>query len=110
MFLSFSSFLFLQSTILSSSDELESGVDPEDEISNTSCRTTEAKQFLYVTLHVSPCGIIRCENSIHRSAVTIPPANSLGLGSKMCSKHFTLDNTCFLIIFFSVNIKKEKSI
>ena len=35
------------------------------------------------------------------SAVTIPPGDSLGLGSKMCSKHFTLNNTCrFLIIFF----------
>ena len=48
---------------------------------------------------------------MHGSAVTIPPANSLGLGSKMCSKHFKLNNTYrFLIIFFSVNIKKEKSI
>ena len=30
-----------------------------------------------------------------------PPANSLGLGSKMCSKHITLNNTYrFFIIFF----------
>ena len=38
---------------------------------------------------------------MHGSAVTIPLANSLGLGSKMCSKHFTLNNTYrSLIIFF----------
>ena len=48
---------------------------------------------------------------MHGSAVTIPPANSLGLDSKMCSKRFTLNNTYrFLIFFSSVNIKKEKSI
>ena len=38
------------------------------------------------------------------------PANSLGLGSKMGSKHFTLNNTYRFSIIFSVNIKKEKSI
>ena len=48
---------------------------------------------------------------MHGSAVTIPPANSLGLGSNMCSKHFALNNTCrFYDYFFSVYIKKEKSI
>ena len=48
---------------------------------------------------------------MHGSAVTIPPANSLGLGSYMCSKHFALNNTCrFYDYFFSVYIKKEKSI
>ena len=40
---------------------------------------------------------------MHGSAVTMPPANSLGLGSKICSKHFTLNNTCrFLIIFLKL--------
>ena len=47
---------------------------------------------------------------MHGSAVTIPQANSLGLGSKMCSKHFTLNNTYRFLIIFSINIKKEKSI
>ena len=50
MFLSFSSFLFLQSTILSSSDELESGVDPEDEISNTSGLACYAATFHLVEI------------------------------------------------------------
>ena len=40
---------------------------------------------------------------MHGSAVTIPPANSLGLGS-------TQQYMSFFDYFFSVNIKKEKSI
>ena len=45
---------------------------------------------------------------MHCSAVTGSPANSLGLGSKMCSKHFTLNNTCrFLIIFFLSILRKK---
>ena len=50
---------------------------------------------------------------MHGSAVTIPPANSLGLGSKMCSKHFTLNTQQYILFFdyfFPVNIKKEQSI
>ena len=40
-------------------------------------------------------------NAMHGFAVIIPQASSLGLGSKMCSEHFTLNNTYrFLIIFF----------
>ena len=45
---------------------------------------------------------------MHGSAVTIPPANSLGLGSKMCSKRFTLNNRYrFLIIFFLQILRKK---
>ena len=38
-------------------------------------------------------------------------ANSLGLGSKKCSKHFTPSASQYLpffLLFFFVNIKKEK--
>ena len=35
-------------------------------------------------------------------------ANSLGLDSKKCPKHFTLNNTYRFLICFPVIIKKEK--
>ena len=41
-------------------------------------------------------------------ATNLNAANSLELGSKKCSKHFTLNNTYRFLISFFVNIKEEK--
>ena len=46
---------------------------------------------------------------MHGSAVTIPPANSLVLGSKMCSKRFTLNNTYRFLIIFILEILRGKN-
>ena len=41
-------------------------------------------------------------DSCKNFATNLNAANSLGLGSKKCSKHFTLNNTCRLLIIFSL--------
>ena len=49
-------------------------------------------------------------DSCNNFATNLNTASSLGLGSKKCSKHFTLVNnipSSFFIIIFLVNIKKE---
>ena len=49
-------------------------------------------------------------DSCKNFATNLNAANSLGLVSKKCSKHFTLNNSYRFFFAFFLNIKKEKSI
>ena len=65
-----------------------------------------------VTARIEPCINMPLPSNLILVKILLPislnAANSLGLVSKKCSKHFTLNNNYRFFVCFFVNIKKEK--